>query len=59
MERYFKKNVVELKGYKAPPQVDFQVKLNQNESPFDIPFSLKKELAEEAIRLPWNRYPCE
>ncbi len=36
-----------------------EVKLNQNESPFDLPMSLKEELAEEFTRIEANRYPPE
>ena len=32
-------------------------KLNQNESPWDVPLPLKQEIAERAVALPWNRYP--
>jgi len=34
-----------------------EVKLNQNESPFDVPMWLKEEIIGEFIREPWNRYP--
>ncbi len=32
-------------------------KLNQNESPWDVPEPLKREIVERAMGLPWNRYP--
>ena len=32
-------------------------KLNQNESPWDVPEALKREIVERAMALPWNRYP--
>jgi len=32
-------------------------KLNQNESPFDVPEHLKREVIERALATPWNRYP--
>jgi len=32
-------------------------KLNQNESPFDFPDALKREVLEQASREPWQRYP--
>jgi len=41
----------------APPDVD--VKLNQNESPFDLPEELKKELLEVFEQVDFNRYPTE
>jgi len=33
------------------------IKLNQNENPFDVPDEIKRELAEEFLKNPWNRYP--
>lgn len=33
------------------------IKLNQNESPFDVPASFKREVLDRVARLPWNRYP--
>jgi histidinol-phosphate aminotransferase len=41
----------------APPQAD--VKLNQNESPYDLPPALKEEVAERVREIPLNRYPAE
>ncbi len=35
----------------------FEVKLNQNESPFDLPGSMKQELWQEFQQRAWNRYP--
>ncbi|MBK9384573.1 MAG: histidinol-phosphate transaminase [Planctomycetes bacterium] len=35
-----------------------QVKLNQNESPFDLPLELKREILEQVLAEPWNRYPA-
>jgi histidinol-phosphate aminotransferase len=32
-------------------------KLNQNESPYDVPPSLKREIAERMAWVPWHRYP--
>jgi len=34
-----------------------EIKLNQNESPFDLPMWLKEEIMGEFIKEPWNRYP--
>ena len=34
-----------------------EIKLNQNESPFDVPMWLKEEIIQEFIKEPWNRYP--
>ncbi len=33
-------------------------KLNQNESPFDVPADLKQRILERAAQAPWNRYPA-
>ena len=34
-----------------------EIKLNQNESPFDVPMWLKEEITKEFIKESWNRYP--
>ncbi len=57
IENYIKKSVLKLHGYTSPPQKEYKAKLNQNESPFDVPNLLKEELAEAAKNLEWNRYP--
>lgn len=36
-----------------------RVKLNQNESPYDLPADLKRELVEAFLEIPFNRYPQE
>lgn len=38
---------------------DYPVKLNQNESPFDLPEELKRELAGAFAEVAANRYPTE
>jgi histidinol-phosphate aminotransferase len=40
-----------LRQHEAP------VKLNQNESPYDVPEELKRALRERLAARPWNRYP--
>ncbi len=40
-----------------PPNV--HVKLNQNESPYDLPAELREELIEAFWQIPANRYPSE
>ena len=37
--------------------LDAARKLNQNESPYDLPESLKREIAERAVAARWPRYP--
>src|SRR5688572_26136241 len=34
-----------------------RIKLNQNESPYDVPDELKRRIAERLEGRPWNRYP--
>ena len=51
-----KKAVCKLNAYIVPQ--DFSgVKLNQNESPLDIPLDIKKEIFERLRKQSWNRYP--
>lgn len=49
-------NLGHLRGYHSP-QVDAEVRLNTNESPFDPPPGWVAELAEETGRIAFNRYP--
>jgi histidinol-phosphate aminotransferase len=49
-------SIQELSDYSVP-QTGCPVKLNQNESPFDVPPDLKEEIIRELARTPWNRYP--
>jgi histidinol-phosphate aminotransferase len=59
MERYFKPAVAALAGYEPPPQEQMRAKLNQNESPFDLPEDFKKSILAEVAALAWNRYPVD
>ncbi|MFA6456811.1 MAG: histidinol-phosphate transaminase [Bacteroidota bacterium] len=54
-----KQSVRELEAYsvKSKPLSPDLIKLNQNENPFDLPAELKRELIEEFLQQPWNRYP--
>src|SRR5438067_760384 len=36
---------------------DADVKLDQNENPYELPPDLKREVVERVIRRPWGRYP--
>ena len=51
-----KSEVRELKAYTLKRQ-DCQIKLNQNESPADMPSDLKELILERVQQKPWNRYP--
>lgn len=56
MNRFIRKEVRRLKGYHlAMPAC--RVKLNQNESPFDLPERLKKRALDKMAATAWNRYP--
>ncbi len=45
--------------YLVPGARPVAVKLNQNESPFDLPPDLKRELLEAFFQIDFNRYPGE
>ena len=53
---FIKPSVRQQAGYvlAAPPA---RRKLNQNESPFDFPLELKRQIVETTINQPWQRYP--
>lgn len=53
----FKPSVRALPAYHAPSQRNVSVKLNQNESPFDVPAFLKGKILYDMKKLNWNRYP--
>lgn len=57
IQTFFRKEVLELPAYHVPPQDG--IKLNQNESPWDIPAPLKALVVENLLKTPWNRYPLE
>ena len=51
-----KESVKKLEDYFVPQ--DFtRVKLNQNESPFDVPDELKRKIFMKLTEVNWNRYP--
>lgn len=52
----FKPEVLALDGYHLTAY-DCPVKLNQNESPFDVPETLKAEILKTVQQKPWSRYP--
>lgn len=43
--------------YKVEGGQEAEVKLNQNESPFDLPLWLKEKILTQFRDEPWNRYP--
>lgn len=54
--RVIKKSITELKGYSVP-QEGAITKLNQNESPYDLPKKLKRTITKRLNQTRWNRYP--
>jgi histidinol-phosphate aminotransferase len=48
--------VRELKEYYLSPE-PCEVKINQNENPFDWPDRIKTIAADHVLKRPWNRYP--
>jgi histidinol-phosphate aminotransferase len=52
----FRKDVLSAKAY-VVPHVEDAVKLNQNESPWDLPIQLKVAITEKLIKTDFNRYP--
>ncbi len=54
--KYIRKSIQELKEYTVP-QDKYEVKLNQNESPYDVPEDLKEEIIKKIKTTDWNRYP--
>lgn len=53
---YIRKEVRSIDGYHVSVH-DHSVKLNQNESPYDIPEKLKQQALARIAQIPWNRYP--
>jgi histidinol-phosphate aminotransferase len=51
-----RQSVMELKEYYVLQDTSV-VKLNQNESPYDIPAELKKDVLNKLAKIEWNRYP--
>ncbi|HEV8130854.1 MAG TPA: histidinol-phosphate transaminase [Acidobacteriota bacterium] len=51
-----KPEILRMKAYDLKP-VGCQIKLNQNENPFDIPAFIKEQVAREASERAWGRYP--
>ncbi|MDX1531856.1 MAG: histidinol-phosphate transaminase, partial [Rhodothermales bacterium] len=53
----FRPEVRAQKAYRVATELDEAVKLDQNESPYDVPEPIKRAAAEAFLRLAWNRYP--
>jgi len=55
--RYLNPSLREIEAYSVEGGQQAAIKLNQNESPFDLPMWLKEAIVAEFVREPWNRYP--
>lgn len=53
---FLRHNIVDLKGYHSP-QLDAEVRLNTNESPYPPPEGFEEAVAEAVGDASWNRYP--
>jgi len=54
---YLNPSLREIEAYSVEGGQQAAIKLNQNESPFDLPMWLKEAIVAEFVREPWNRYP--
>ena len=56
LEQYLEPSIIGAPPYKIDtPSVD--IKLDQNESPWDWPAAIKRKIADKLLEKPWNRYP--
>lgn len=55
--RTLKPNLLSMDAYVVPQDADM-VKLNQNESPEDMPRTMKQQILERMQTVNWNRYPA-
>lgn len=56
INKIIKKGVINNKEYTLTP-IETPIKLNQNESPFDIPLDMKKRILDKMLVSKWNIYP--
>ncbi|MDO8462371.1 MAG: histidinol-phosphate transaminase [Deltaproteobacteria bacterium] len=56
MPSYFRPELKKVFGYHLD-QPAYSVKLNQNESPWDLPSSIKSVILQKLEEASWNRYP--
>lgn len=57
MDKFFREELVDSELYRVLPEDG--IKLNQNESPWDLPLDLKVAITERLIKTDWNRYPLD
>ena len=56
VSQFFHPNLLQSKPYKLELENNL-IKLDQNESPFDWPADIKKEITQALCQEPWNTYP--
>lgn len=56
VEKRVKRNIKELEAYSVP-HIDCTIKLDGNESPFQLPAGIKEKLGESLIGIDIHRYP--
>jgi histidinol-phosphate aminotransferase len=52
-----RKEIASLSEYRLV-QPAHRIKLNQNENPYDVPASIKREILERVAAMSWSRYPA-
>jgi len=57
IERLLNPALRNISTYKVEGGQQAEIKLNQNESPFDVPMWLKEQIIGDFVKEPWNRYP--
>ena len=59
-ERSSREIKADVRGLKAYTLVErtSRVKINQNESPWDLPEAVKRRVLDQALPRPWSRYPA-
>jgi histidinol-phosphate aminotransferase len=57
IQRFLNPALQNIATYSVEGGQEAEVKLNQNESPFDVPMWLKEEILGTFQKEPWNRYP--
>lgn len=55
----FRSEVRVQRAYRVPTQLDDAAKLDQNESPYDVPDEVKVAVLDAFRKEPWNRYPSD
>ena len=45
------------RAYRVPTTVEAAAKIDQNESPYDLPDAIKRAVLDRFAEAPWNRYP--